>query len=67
MVSSFYILKGEDLWKTASKCWEEIPNKVLERTHSLHHQIVNTMIVNNGKNDFLYKRVDCILDAGNNL
>ena len=36
------------------KCWEDIPNEVLARVYSLYHQIVNTMIVNNGKNDLLY-------------
>ena len=38
------------------KCWEEIPNEVLVRVYSLHHQIVNAMIVKNGKNDFLYDK-----------
>ena len=33
-----------------------MPNKVLARAHSLHHQIVNVMLVNNGKNNFLYEK-----------
>ena len=51
-----YILKGEDMWKTVMKCWEEITNEVLAREYSLHRQIVNAMIVNNGKNYFLYEK-----------
>ena len=62
-----YILKGEDLWKTVMKYWEEILNEVLVRVYSLHHQIVNTMIANNGNNDFLYERVGYTLDTGSNL
>ena len=38
------------------KCWEEMQNEVLARAYSLHHQIVNTMIVNNGKNNVLYEK-----------
>ena len=38
------------------KCWEEIPNEVLAREYALHRQIVNAMIVNNGKNNFLYEK-----------
>ena len=30
--------------------------EVLARAYALHHQIVNAMIVNNGKNDFLYEK-----------
>ena len=51
-----YILKKEDLWKTVMNCWEEMPNEVLAQAYSLHHQIVNAIIVNNGKNDFLYEK-----------
>ena len=51
-----YILKGEDMWKTVMKCWEEMPNEVLARANSLHHQIVNAMIVNNGKNVFFIRK-----------
>ena len=54
--SRSYIFKGEDLWKTVMKCWEDIPNEVLARVYSLYHQIVNTMIVNNDKHDFLYEK-----------
>ena len=49
--------------KKVTKCWEEIQNEVLARAYLLYHQIVNTMIVNNGKNDFYTKRVKYILDA----
>ena len=38
------------------KYWEEMPNEVLARAYALHHQIVNAMIVSNGKNDFLYEK-----------
>ena len=33
-----------------------MPNEVLAQAYSLHHQIVNAMIVNNGKNDLLYEK-----------
>ena len=32
-------------------------NDILAWTYSLHHQIVNAMIINNGKNNFYMKRV----------
>ena len=41
--------------KTVMKCWEEMPNEVLARAYSLHHQIVNAVIVNNEKNIFIRK------------
>ena len=53
--------------ETVTKCWEEMPNEVLARTYSLHRQIVNVMIVNNGKNDFNTKMVNYILNTGSNL
>ena len=49
------------------KCWGEIPNEVLAREYSLHHQIVNEKIVNNDKNDFYTKRVGYTLNTGINL
>ena len=39
------------------KCWKERSNEVLARTYSLYHQIMNTMIVKNGKKNFLYEKV----------
>ena len=62
-----YSFKVEKLWKTVLKCWEEMPNEVLAWAYALHHQIVNAMIVNNGKNNFYTKRVGYTLDAGSNL
>ena len=49
------------------KCWEEMPNEVLAWAYALHRQIVNAMIVNNGKNNFYTKRVGYTLDTGSNL
>ena len=47
-----YILKGEDLWKTVIKSWNEMLEEVLVRTYQMHHQIVNEIIKHKGKNDF---------------
>ena len=53
--------------KTVMECWEEMPNEVLARAYSLHHEIVNAVIVNNEKNIFYTKRLGYTLDAGSNL
>ena len=51
-----YILKGEDLWKTVIKSWNEMLEEVLARIYLMHHQIVNAIIKHKGKNDFLYEK-----------
>ena len=33
-----------------------MPNEVLARAYSLHHQIVNTLIANNGNSNLLYEK-----------
>ena len=51
-----YILKGEDLWKTVIKSWNETPEEVLARTYLMYHQIINAIIKQKGKDDFLYEK-----------
>ena len=39
-----------------AECWEEISIEVLARLYSYNHEIVNAMIVNNGKTNFFIRK-----------